>query len=125
MSLLPWQLIDYLFVVGHTGLILFNLTGWIWKPTRPWNLVSLLLTGGSWLLLGLFFGLGYCPLTDWHFNVLHHLGENNLPSSYVQYLIERLSGLSVSGKLADTLTLTSYLTALALSGYANFPSSSK
>ncbi len=120
MSHLPWQLIDYLFVVGHTALILFNLTGWIWKTTRRWNLVTLLFTGGSWLLLGLFYGLGYCPLTDWHFNVLHHLGESGLPASYIQYLVERLSGLIISVKLADTLTLTGYLAALAISVYSNF-----
>ncbi len=114
------QLIDYFFVAFHTALILFNLTGWIWRRARLWNLVSLLLTGASWLLLGIFYGLGYCPLTDWHFNVLRKLGETRLPLSYIKYLAERLSGLSPSAQLVDAMTLAGYLVALALSVYFNF-----
>ncbi len=115
-----WHILDYLFVVFHTALILFNLTGWIWRGTRLWHLASLLLTGASWLLLGMFYGLGYCPLTDWHFNVLRKLGESGLPLSYIQYLIERLSGFSISAQLANRVTLLVYLLALALSVYFIF-----
>ena len=115
-----WQILDYLFVIVHTILILFNLTGWIWRSTRRLHLASLLLTGGSWLLLGLFYGLGYCPLTDWHFSVLIQLGESNLPSSYISYLLERLSGHTFSAPLIDQTTLIGYLIALALSIYFNF-----
>ena len=62
------HLADIFFVVFHTALILFNMAGWIWKKTRLANLITLLLTGSSWLVLGLIVGsLGYCPLTDWHF----------------------------------------------------------
>lgn len=115
-----WQILDYIFVMVHTILILFNLTGWIWRSTRRLHLASLLLTGGSWLLLGLFYGLGYCPLTDWHFSVLIQLGESNLPSSYISYLLERLSGHTFSAPLIDQTTLIGYLIALALSIYFNF-----
>lgn len=115
-----WHILDYLFVIVHTFLILFNLTGWIWKRTRRLHLVSLILTGGSWLLLGLFYGLGYCPLTDWHFSVLINLGEYDLPYSYIQYLIERLSGQTFSAQFIDNATLIGYLIALTLSVYFNF-----
>jgi len=120
MNIFYWQILDYFFVIFHTFLILFNLTGWIWKPTRRLHLLSLLLTGGSWLLLGLFYGLGYCPLTDWHFSVLINLGEYDLPYSYIQYLIERLSGYNFSAQFIDNATLIGYLIALALSLYFNF-----
>lgn len=120
MNMVYWQIFDYIFVIVHTVLILFNLTGWIWRSTRRLHLVSLLLTGGSWLLLGLFYGLGYCPLTDWHFSVLVHLGESDLPYSYIQYLLERLTGYNFSAQLIDNATLIGYLVALALSVYFNF-----
>lgn len=120
MNIFYWQILDYFFVIFHTFLILFNLTGWIWKPTRRLHLLSLFLTGGSWLLLGLFYGLGYCPLTDWHFSVLINLGEYDLPYSYIQYLIERLSGYNFSAQFIDNATLIGYLIALALSLYFNF-----
>ncbi len=117
------HLIDYFFVVFHTLLIFFNLTGWIWKQTRKLHLVTVLLTGGSWLILGLFYGLGYCPLTDWHFTVLVKLGAHDLPLSYIQYLIERLTGADLSAQLIDIATLVGYLLVLALSIYFNFFSS--
>ena len=60
--LLP--VIDLFFVVFHTSLTLFNALGWIGYKTRKLNLVTLLLTGGSWFILGIFYGIGYCPLTE-------------------------------------------------------------
>jgi len=115
-----WRLLDIFFVLFHTFIILFNLFCWIWKRTRKYNLVLLLLTGGSWLFLGLIVGtLGYCPLTDWHFAVLEKLGRTDLPLSYVKYLADRLTGLSFSSGLVDSITLYSFLAALILSLFLN------
>ena len=66
-----YKFLDIFFIVFHTSLIFFNLFGWIWKYTRRANLVALLLTGGSWFILGLYYGIGYCPFTEWHWEVLH------------------------------------------------------
>lgn len=111
-----WRLLDIFFVLFHTFIILFNLFGWIWKRTRRYNLILLLLTGGSWLFLGLIVGtLGYCPLTDWHFAVLEKLGRTDLPLSYVKYLADRLTGLTFSSNLVDSVTLYAFLAALVLS----------
>jgi hypothetical protein len=115
-----YHILDVFFVIFHTSLILFNLFGWIWKKTRLANLITLLLTGASWLLLGLIVGtLGYCPLTDWHFNILSRLGETDLPYSYIKYLVDRLTGLDVSQPLVDSATLYGLLAALAVSLFLN------
>lgn len=75
-----------------------------------------MLTGISWLVLGLLVGtLGYCPLTDWHFNVLNKLGVPDLPSSYVKYLADRLTGLNFDSSVVDKVTLYAFLAALGLS----------
>jgi hypothetical protein len=111
-----WQILDKFFVVFHTSLIIFNLFGWIWKKSRVINLITLSLTGASWLFLGLIVGsLGYCPLTDWHFTVLGKLGVTDLPVSYVKYLADRLTGLSFNPNLVDNVTLWSFVSALVLS----------
>lgn len=110
-----YNLLDYFFMVFHSLLIVFNLFGWIWKPFRLANLITLLLTGFSWVGLGLFFGMGYCPLTDWHWEVLYNLGNPPQTTSYVAYLIKRLLGVSVSNTFADTITLLAYLVALFFS----------
>ncbi|TFH36129.1 MAG: DUF2784 domain-containing protein, partial [Bacteroidia bacterium] len=36
-----YRIIDILFVIFHTSLIIFNLFGWIWRRTRLWNLGTL------------------------------------------------------------------------------------
>jgi hypothetical protein len=111
-----YRILDIFFVVFHSAIILFNLSGWIWKRTRKWNLAVLGLTGFSWLVIGLIVGsLGYCPLTDWHFSVLAKLGNSELPGSYVKYLADRLTGLSFDAHMVDMVTLYSFLAALLVS----------
>jgi len=117
---LIWHILDIFFVLFHTSLIIFNLTGWIWKKIRKLNLITLLITGSSWLFLGLLVGsLGYCPLTDWHFRILEKLGKTDLPNSYIKYLSERLTGFDFDPRLIDKITLYSFLTALAVSLFLN------
>ncbi len=113
------KLLDFLLTLLHTLLILFNLFGWAHRRTRKWNLLALVLTGGSWSALGLFYGMGYCPLTDWHFRVLEKLGHHDLPHSYTGFLAERLTGLHFNDDLVDRLTLLFYFLALALSLFFN------
>ncbi len=115
-----YRILDILFVAFHTSLILFNLFGWIWKRTRIANLITLALTGGSWLILGLIVGMiGYCPLTDWHFNILHKLGKTDLPISYIKYLADRLTGLDFDQTLVDNVTLYGFIIAVVISSLLN------
>ena len=115
-----YRFIDIFFVIFHTSVIFFNLFGWIWKKTRRANLYLLLLTGFSWGGLGLFYGLGYCPLTDLHFSVLEKMGIYNLPNSYIKYLADRITGLGFNKDLVDSLTLYFYLAALVTSLVINY-----
>jgi len=110
------QVLDIFFVVFHSALIAFNLFGWIWRKTRMANLITLLLTGGSWVILGWITGtIGYCPLTDWHFRILEKLGKTDLPASYIKYLADRITGYSFDAALVDSVTLYGFIAALALS----------
>lgn len=121
-----WTFLDIFFVIFHTSLILFNLFGWIWQKTRRLNLITLLLTGASWLFLGLIVGTpGYCPFTDWHFNILHKLGKTDLPNSYIKYLADRITGLDFSPSLVDSVTLYAFLAALVVSLVMNLRQSGK
>ncbi|HAM10154.1 MAG TPA: DUF2784 domain-containing protein [Bacteroidales bacterium] len=115
-----WHFLDIFFVIFHTSLILFNLFGWIWRRTRKLNLITLIMTGASWIFLGLLFGsIGYCPFTDWHFNILHNLGKTDLPNSYVKYLADRITGLDFSSSLVDSVTLYAFLGSLVISIFLN------
>lgn len=114
------KFLDIFFTTFHSLLVLFNLFGWIWKKTRRLNLICILLTGASWLVLGIFYGLGYCPLTDWHFNVLRKLGYTDLPDSYLSFLFTRLTGLQIDQDLVDVVTLWGLVLALMVSIFLNF-----
>ncbi|MEA3461821.1 MAG: DUF2784 family protein [Bacteroidota bacterium] len=113
------KFLDIFFTVFHTCLVIFNLFGWIWRKTRLLNLICLLLTAASWLILGLFYGFGYCPLTDCHFNILRKLGYTDLPDSYLSFLFTRLTGLPIDQSLVDAVTLWGLIIALVISLYLN------
>lgn len=89
------QALDLLLFVAHCIVISFNLTGWIWMRTRRWHLASVGLTIFSWLGMGIWYGLGYCALTDWHWQVKQELGETNLPNSFLIYFFNDVMGLEL------------------------------
>lgn len=107
------------FFIFHIALILFNLFGWLPIKLRRWNLTALLLTAFSWCILGIFYGFGYCFLTDWHWQVREHLGYTTDSNSYIHFLITELTDISVSEKLVDIFTALIFFAALATSVYVN------
>jgi len=114
-----YTFLDYFFIVFHGSLILFILTGWAWKRTRRIHLITTGLIILSWFGLGIFYGWGYCPCTDWHWEVKRKLGETNLPSSYVKYYADKLTGLTWDPLLVDAAVLILGLLAFALSCWFN------
>lgn len=106
---------DYALAVAHLALTGFNLVGWIWRPTRRLHLVVLGGTLLSWFGLGVFYGWGYCPLTDWHWQVKRALGETGLPGSFVKYYLDRSTGVAWDPLLVDIVAVTLGIAALAAS----------
>jgi hypothetical protein len=109
------KLLDFFFITFHSLLILFNLFGWIFRKTRKLNLVTLSLTGASWFILGIFYGMGYCPLTDWHFSILEKMGKTDLPDSYISYLLIRFTGTRFRELTIDRWTLILFILAFSIS----------
>ena len=114
-----YALLDIFFFVFHTAIILFNLFGWLWKKTRKANLVLLLLTAFSWFILGIWYGFGFCPCTEWHYQVRMKLGHYDMPDSYIKFCIDFFTGLDVNARLVEVSTLVFFLLALILSVYVN------
>ena len=106
------QALNIGFFVFHSSWILFNCLGWIWRPTRPWQLATVLITALSWFGLGIRYGWGYCPCTDWHWQVRERLGHHD-PPSYIQLLIREVLGVDLSPNISDALALVT-LTAVAV-----------
>lgn len=114
-----YAFLDKFFFVFHSFIIIFILFGWIWRKTRVANLIVILLTAFSWGFLGIWYGFGYCFCTDWHYRVRIKLGDTDMPSSYVKFLMDTLLGTDISPKLVDIFTLFLFVSAFIVSVYSN------
>lgn len=112
--------LDVFYTILHLAIIGFNLFGWIWPRTRKAHLIVIGATAISWFGLGIWFGWGYCPITHWQWDVKEKLGETDLPSSFVKYFADKISGKDFPPSLVDTVTLGCFLAAIVLSVYFNF-----
>lgn len=117
--MLLYHILDWFFFFFHLGFVVFNLLGWLWKKTRLINLVTLSLTFASWFILGIFYGIGFCPFTEWHWQILENIGKTDLPSSYISYLLNRLFGLDFAPSLVDFLTVVGAVVAFVISAVLN------
>jgi len=92
--------------------MVFIIFGWIWRKTRVANLIVVLLTVFSWCILGIWYGFGFCPSTEWHWQVRMKLGYYDLPNSYTKFLVDSLTGLDMSQKLVDIFAVLFLVMAL-------------
>ncbi len=109
------NLLNKFFFVFHSCLIVFILFGWAWRKTRLANLAVILMTAFSWFILGIWYGYGYCPSTDWHWRVRSRLGIRDLPESYTKFLIDSFTGGDVDQRIVDMFTLILLLLAVSFS----------
>jgi hypothetical protein len=62
------------------------------------------LTLASWIVLGVIVGrLGYCVLTDWHWQVRAALGARDLPDTYIAFLLDRV-GIAARPSMVSAVT---------------------
>lgn len=114
------RFLDVLLTIVHLGIVLFNLFGWIPRATRRAHFVSIVLTAASWFLLGLWFGMGYCPFTDWQWNVKARLGERDLPANFIEYFAERVTGYDFDSSFVSGVIAVCFALAALVSIYVNF-----
>lgn len=114
------KLLDVVLSAAHLALVFFNLFGWIPSQTRKAHLISVGLTAASWFVLGIWFGTGYCPLTDWQWNVKAKLGERDLPPNFIEYFLEKIFVQDVSSAFVNTLIAVLFAAAAILSVSVNF-----
>ena len=114
-----YQSINVFFFAFHVVLIIFNLFGWLFRNFRKWNLLTLGLTAFSWFVLGIFYGFGYCFLTDWHWQVRERLNYPTNSNSYIHFLITSVFPISISENTADLITVVLFFSALIMSIITN------
>ena len=110
---------DILFTLLHLIIILFNLFGWIFPATRRAHFICIVATAFCWFILGIWFGWGYCPVTDWQWSIKKQLGETNLPASFITYFVNKM-GIHFGDASINILTLVLFILATIISVYVNF-----
>jgi hypothetical protein len=113
------KIVDIFFYGFHTVLILFNVFGWLVPRWRFAHFISLLLTAFSWFILGIWFGWGYCLCTDWHWQVREMLGYQDMSSSYIHFLILKITNVDIPEHLVDSYTLIIFVLIFIISAYLN------
>lgn len=113
------KIIDVFFIGFHTILILFNVFGWLVPRWRFANFISLSLTAFSWFILGIWFGWGYCICTDWHWQIREMLGYEDMSSSYIHFLILKLTNIDFPVNLVDPYTAIIFFSVFIISTYLN------
>ena len=119
-DLLLYKTADIVFMLFHGVLVLFNLIGWIHKPTRRLHLITIGATILSWFGLGIFYGWGFCPCTEWHWQIKSKLGITDLPYSYVKYYADKWTGLSWNPAVVDGVVVGLGLLVFGLSCWFNW-----
>ncbi len=114
-----YQFLNYFLFIFHAVFVLFNLTGWWFKKTRRLNLITLSVTAGSWFVLGIWFGWGYCLCTDVHWMVRRELGYNDQSRSYIHFLILKTTGANLNQRLVGLCTLIGFLASIVMSVLLN------
>jgi hypothetical protein len=114
------KLLDIFYTCVHLIIIGFNLFGWIWPKARKLHLIVVSVTLICWFVLGIWYGWGYCPVTDWQWEVKEKLGETNLPNSFVKYFADKITGNDYPPALVDRVTLITFLIAIGITLYVNF-----
>ena len=75
----------------------------------------------AWLGIGYFKGvIGYCPLTDWHWDVKCALGQRGIPNSFIEYMLEKILGVDLNSKDVDIGTATGLIISVLATIYVNF-----
>ena len=113
------QFLNGFFFAFHTLWMVFVCLGWAWRRTRRWHLLAVALTTLSWFGLGVWHGWGYCPFTDWHWQVRERLGYTNHPPSYLQLLASEVFGLELPLVWANVLAVVALLAAAAMTVLMN------
>lgn len=110
-----YHFLDYFFFVFHTCFTLFNIVGWIFNKTRKAHLITILLTAFSWFFLGIWYGFGYCFCTDWHWKVREKLGYADFSTSYIHFLVYKITGINFNETMVINVTMAVFFICLALS----------
>lgn len=115
ISLIWWKIADVSLDILHTLLLFFISWGWVFNKTRKAHIVGFCLVIFSWIGLGFWRGWGYCLLTDVHWTIKKHLGQSDLPASFISYFFQKTLNLHLPDSEINTLSYVILIMAIVMS----------
>ena len=115
ISKIALEFLNILFHVIHLLIIFFYLFGWMIPQTRLAHYILALLILFSWCVLGIFYGFGYCLVTDIQWKIKKMMGEDPGTKYYVKYAIDKVTGLNTNPKTVNVATKSAYFGILIIS----------
>ena len=114
-----YHLINSLFHSVHLLVILFVATGWMVSALLPFHLALTGLTLMCWFILGLWFGFGYCPISDWHWKFKGALGDGQPQGSYIHFVLQHMRKNKISAAVVDKVVLVGTVVIMGISLFLN------
>ena len=101
---------DHALNVFHLAIVFFLLFGWISLKTRRLHRWTVSVTAFCWIILAQIMGkkLGYCPVTDWHWQVKRLRAQDDMPPSYIAYQFQQI-GLDFDSLLVDYAAVATFV----------------
>ncbi len=109
------KLLDLLFHVVHLSIICFFLFALLFESMRLPHLILSLLILTSWCGLGLFFGFGYCLVTDLQWKIKKKLNQELPTEFYVKYIIDKTTGLNTNSSIINGITTVTFFSIFTIS----------
>ena len=113
------HLADWFFLLFHTVFTLFNITGWMFRKTRKIHLIAMGATIFSWFFLGIWYGIGYCFCTEWHWQVRKMMGNPIRSHSYIHFLFKEITGIDLNPLFVDRAVMIVFVLSIMLTFYVN------
>ncbi len=98
------KLLDFLLHLIHLSIIGFFIFGWLIESTRIAHFILSLLILISWCGLGIFFGFGYCLVTDIQWKIKKRLNQIPTTEFYIKYILDKMSGLNINPNIINGIT---------------------
>ena len=83
---------DHALNVFHLAIVAMLLFGWISRKTRRLHRWTVGITAFCWTVVAELMGkkLGYCPVTDWHWQIKRLRAQDDMPPSYIAYQFQQI-----------------------------------
>jgi hypothetical protein len=78
------------------------------RETRQLHYFLALLILVSWYGLGIFYGFGYCLITDIQWRIKRLLGQMPSTEYYIKYMIDKITGLNTRANFVNGITTYTY-----------------